>query len=250
MVAKGSAVRILDIDLDFFLDHRPLFKPQSRPHVAASTPWSADRVRQFLEQRCGLDRNNPLPGRTVTYHHEVFFDWGERIQRGSLSVPFSVLHVDWHADLGMGEATPGYVLTALLDLPLDQRRRFDDERRQRLTPGNFLLFALACRWIDHLTYVYNPNRRDMDVPAYCMRHGDFASGHLQLPHYPPHTALADIIALRAAPSAWEPAVPFELVSGADLSVTQPFSAIYLTQSPDYTPPEADRLIALIEEYMA
>jgi len=243
-------MRILDIDLDFFLDHRPLFKPNSRPSVAASTPWPEERVRQFLEQRCGPDREKPLPGRTLTHHHEVFLDWRERIQRGSLATPFTVVHVDWHADLGMGETTPGYVLTTLLDTPIAQRSAIADAPGQRLTPGNFLLFALACRWIDQLTYVYSPNRRDIDIPAYCMQRGDFASGALQLPHYPPATALADIVALTAAPSAWEPAVAFELVSGADLHVTQPFTLLYLTQSPDYTPPEADRLIAVIQEYMA
>ncbi len=243
-------MRILDLDLDFFLDHRPLFRPNSRPHVAASAPWSEERVRQFLEQRCGLNRHRPLPGRTLTHHHEVFLDWRERIQQGRLPVPFTVHHVDWHADLGMGEATPGYVLTTLLGAPLEQRSAIHAEPAQRLTPGNFLLFALACRWIDQLTYVYNPGRRDIDVPAYCMQRHDFASGYLQLPHYPPHTPLADIVGLSATPIAWEPAVAFELVSGADLLVTQPFTLLYLTQSPDYTPPEADRLIAVIQEYMA
>lgn len=242
-------MRILDIDLDFFLDHRPLFTPRGRPDRAASEPWAPDRVRAFLEQRCGLDARRPLPGRTVAYHHEVFLDWRERIAKGLLTPPFEVVHIDWHADLGMGEPSAHYLLTELLHAPVAQRAFPSAEPGRCLGPGNFLAFAIACRWLSALRYVYNPHRRDLDVPDYLMRDFDLRSQRIQLKHYPPDTPFASILDRSVPPSALEPELPFELVGGDDLAVDEPFGLIYLTHSPDYTPPEADQLIPLIEQYM-
>jgi hypothetical protein len=242
-------MRILDIDLDFFLDHRPLYTPRARPPRTASAPWSAARVRAFLEERCGLDARTPLPGRTLTHHHEVFLDWRKRINRGALVPPFEVVHVDWHADLGMGEPAQHYIMTQLLHAPPDQRSRPSEQPGKRLGPGNYLAFAIACRWISGLVYVYNPRRRDIDVPAYVMQDFDLWSRRIQLKQYPPGTPFDSIQDRSIAPSALEPDLPFRLVGGDDLTVDAPFDWIYLTQSPDYTPPESDRLIPLIEEYM-
>lgn len=242
-------MRILDLDLDFFLDHRPLFTPRGRPDLAASAPWDADRVREFLERRCGLDARNPLPGRTVTHHHEVFLDWRERIAQGRLAPPFEVVHVDWHADLGMGEPTPHFIMTELLHAPAGQRAFPPAEPGRGLGPGNYLAFAIACRWISELTYVYNPRRRDLDVPEYLMRDADLASRRIQLRRYPPGTPFEAILGRSIPPSELEPELPFQLVGGDDLDPGAPFDWVYLAQSPDYTPPEADRLIGLIGEYM-
>ena len=98
-------------------------------------------------------------------------------------------------------------------------------------------------------YVYNPRRRDIDVPAYVMRDFDLWSRRIQLKQYPPGTPFEAIQDGSIPPSALEPDLPFRLVGGDDLAGEGPFDWIYLTQSPDYTPPEADRLIPLIEEYM-
>lgn len=242
-------MRILDIDLDFFLDHRPLFTPRGRPSLEASAPWAAERVREFLERRCGLDARRPLPGRTFTHHHEVFLDWRERIAAGLLTPPFEVVHVDWHADLGMGEPTAHFLMTELLHAPVAQRAFPPAEPGRQLGPGNYLAFAIACRWIAELTYVYNPRRRDIDVPEYLLRGFDLWSRRIQLKQYPPGTSFESIIDRSVPPSALEPDLPFHLIGGDDLAADAPFDMIYLTQSPDYAPPEADRLIPLIEDYM-
>ena len=64
-------------------------------------------MRTVLEDHCGLDRARPVPGRLVTDHFEAFLFWQELVRCGALDIPFDVVHVDAHADLGSGDA--GYV---------------------------------------------------------------------------------------------------------------------------------------------
>ena len=116
-------MRVLDLDLDFFLDmitypadpgERRPSGPDDRPHSEGDIPWTEKEVIRFLENRCGLSDQEPVNGRLVTHHHEAFYYWRELIQKGELTTPFEVVHVDAHADLGMGDPNWDYLVSEVL----------------------------------------------------------------------------------------------------------------------------------------
>lgn len=72
------------------------------------------KVKDFLTKQCGLIEGQRLPGAIVTFHHEMFGRWGQLIATERMTVPFQVIHVDSHADMGMGDASAGYIMGELL----------------------------------------------------------------------------------------------------------------------------------------
>ena len=67
--------------------------------------WSENRIRSFLENNLGLSKDRRIEGRIVCGHNEAWFFWEELLADGKLSDPFEVVHVDSHADLGLGCAS-------------------------------------------------------------------------------------------------------------------------------------------------
>lgn len=100
-------MKILDIDMDYFMTeiaHTPYScNERLKEEYYGNSVWSADKVKNFLEQNLGLSRDNKIPGRIVCGHNESLFFWEELIGSKKLNVPFDVVHVDSHADLGLGE---------------------------------------------------------------------------------------------------------------------------------------------------
>jgi hypothetical protein len=155
-----------------------------------------------------------------------------------------VTHVDAHSDLGLGDATYVELLTDLLFRPADDRR---DGAAALVNDGNYLAFAIACRWLSDLTLVRNGmgGGRPGDLFPYYMEHLD-----------------ADVIRLEAmtrdqldrrmrdetyVPAAVEPEVPLQHMSWGDFEAQAPFDVICLARSPDYTPVELDPLFDEIRE---
>ena len=64
--------------------------------------WSKDEVIDFFENRLGLSKEIKIKGKIVTHHNEALYYWRKLIQEYSLSIPFEVVHIDSHADLGLG----------------------------------------------------------------------------------------------------------------------------------------------------
>ena len=110
-------MRVLDIDLDFFLaDCCEPAPAGTRPDAAGHEPWQAEKVRGFLEKNCGLNTKRKIPGRVFETHDGALQFWQELIAAGQLSVPFEVTHIDAHSDLGIGRPGPGFVLNSVLPL--------------------------------------------------------------------------------------------------------------------------------------
>lgn len=242
-------MRILDIDLDFFLNTTRFWPSFGRPEDPTLRPWSPEAVQNFLEKQCGLRRDRPLPGLIVDEHHEVFFDWRIRIAQGLLVPPFEVVHLDAHADLGYGDASVPYVLTEVLGQPLKDRAFPRVGGREGLGPGNYLLFAIACRWIQALTYVYHPDRH-ADLPQGIVHLNAHKEGWITLSYYGPLPP--EVFGQRRTlqPLAVEPPVPYREVSGAVYANTDgPFDLLYVARSPLYTPAEADRLLDVFRVYL-
>jgi len=110
--ASRKTMLILDLDLDFFLSDIVIGLGRvgpGRPNKRHYKPWSEDQVRRFLESKCKLSTDYPCPGKVVVEHHEVFIDWREQVLSGKIAPPLSVVHIDAHADLGMGDSAYMYV---------------------------------------------------------------------------------------------------------------------------------------------
>jgi hypothetical protein len=126
----------------------------------------------FLTKRCQLD--GPRPGFVVEQHSELFYLWGEATKAGQMASPFEVVHVDAHADLGLGDASYAYLMGELAFEPIEHRyeilkKRRPGSRKEMIDLGNhaltdgWLMFALACGRISDLTYVTKSWPRDQTV---------------------------------------------------------------------------------------
>ena len=234
-------MRVLDIDLDFFLaDVCPLAAPGERPVLRGHEPWAEEEVVRFLEERCGLSADEPAPGAIVETHDGALRFWAERLREGSLEAPFDVTHVDAHSDLGIGRPGPGFVLNSVLARSPQARADLDAYFAQKqLDEANYLLFALAFRWIGALDNVRNPRSRP-DIPREILapgrndaiRLGSFASRLLEARNGP------------------EPEVPFHVYDDhTAFRAEGRYDLLTVAISPRYAPKEADRLLPVFERYM-
>jgi hypothetical protein len=274
---------ILDLDLDFFV--WPPFRRRPEEARLPRSEWeyvaSEDEVRSFLEKRCHLSKQTPVPGSEAKQHQEAFNDWSRWIDNDKIIAPFSVVHADAHSDLGSGwlNRSCAFIEKELLAMPVEQRKhpRFGPEY---LNSGNYLLGVIANRWISQLTYVYpaypieaepqqpgspprlDDNLREMarllgsnqepsvsDLPAWIFRNGDWKTQLIELKH--DHTGHP--LRLRSYennhPVHLEPPVPFNWVEDREFSHAG-LTHIFLAHSPEYTPVEADNLVPIIGEYFS
>ena len=232
--------QVLDLDLDYFLaDCCPLAEPGQRPNLTEHEPWTAENVRTFLETRCLLSREHPIPGRIFETHDGALGYWKELMEEGKLEAPFHVTHVDAHSDLGIGYPGPGYVLYNVLSLPPKRRLELDRFYRERkLDEANYLLFALAARIVGSLENVRRPFSRE-DVPRQILAEDGY---HIRLPQ-----SFPDLFEKMNGP---EPLIPYhEYKEDGSFSAAAPYDYISLAISPRYAPKEADELIPVFKEYM-
>ncbi|MBV9488043.1 MAG: UPF0489 family protein [Frankiaceae bacterium] len=192
-----------------------------------------------------------MPGFVTENHGELFLRWREAIEAGMLVPPFHVTHVDAHADLGLGDAGYTYVLSELLfENPEDRTQpRFGFSG---LNDGNHLIFAIACRWITDLVYVYGEGGGG-DELAYVME--DFGATR---PHRNVQLAamrrpeLEKLIHRSGSPpdvSHLEPPVPYASTRWEQFQADVPYDFICLTHSPPFTPESADPLFAVIRDQL-
>ena len=234
-------MRVLDIDLDFFLaDCCPLAPAGERPALAGHEPWEESKVTAFLEEQCGLSARFPLPGAIFETHDEALVFWQARIRDGSLRVPFRVTHVDAHSDLGIGKPGPGFVLSSVLARRPDKRADPDNYYKMRqLDEANYLLFALAFRWISELDNVRNPRSRP-DIPAAILAEG--RSDLIRLSSF--------VSRLMESANGAEPQVPFHVYDDySAFRADGKFDFITVAISPRYAPREADALLKVFERYI-
>lgn len=229
-------MRVLDIDLDFFLSNVcELANVNDRP--VGCDPWPADAVRAFLEMRLGLSRVHPLPGAVFETHDGALRFWKEQMDAGELKAPFHVTHVDAHADLGIGRPGPAFVLESVLTRPPEARVEIERYyETQKLDEANYLLFALAFRWISSLDNVRNPNSRPDMPDRFCFE------GAIRLN--------SSVAALVPALDFHEPAIPFHVFDDwRRFRTAEKYDFVTLAISPRYTPRTADRLINVIRAYI-
>jgi hypothetical protein len=276
---------VLDLDLDFFVTPtaHPIGGPDRRLDPLEYQSDTPEAIVNFLEQQCGLSAKRPIKGRQVERHDEAFWVWKEWIEGGVLNVPFRVIHVDGHADLGMGSWSWTYLMTEFLTLPLDQRTAPKIGPRG-LNEGSYLLFALGARWIKELEYVFVPEEFEAfdasTCPAIAWKHirpdgtevveefrmSSREASETNFPGDLSHYIFKDwdvecgVIQLRAykqedfghpmnaVPLSVEPDIPLKITKRRDFKANSAPTHILLAQSPNYTPASADALLPVIRRY--
>ena len=85
-----------------------------------------------------------MPGAIFDTHDRALDFWRARLEDGSLTAPFEVVHVDTHSDLAFGPPGTGYVMNVVLSRPPLQRpaietyrsgKELDEANYVRPTPG-------------------------------------------------------------------------------------------------------------------
>ena len=231
-------MRVLDLDMDFFLSAPcPLAKLGERPDESCADVWADEDVIRFLEEQCGLSREKPVPGLIFDTHDKALDFWQARLADGSLTAPFDVVHVDTHSDLAFGPPGTGFVLNVVLSRLPDQRADIGNYRKAvELDEANYLLFAIAMRWIGRLAYVRNP-KSHQDIPRQLLD----ADGNIHLHSF--------ISAMMEGKNGKEPVVPFDVYDDYRQFSQKGYDFVTMAQSPRYSPASADRIMDIVRRYI-
>lgn len=251
-------MRVLDLDLDYFLDepvHDVEYSSDTRvtDEACIESVWSEARVRNFLENNLKLSRDKKVYGRVLKGHDEALYFWNELIESKKLIAPFSIMHVDSHADLSFCDVTKTFVLDELIFWePKNRIPRYCENFEingdyYNIGIGNYLLFAIAFRWVKDLTYCTNPNCDPGDIPREILSKS--IPDHL-LQSYDLYIKLQPTEHHCESNYPQEPVIPLriipkiEFVQNADV-----FDFISIAQSPNYTPENADYILDIVREYI-
>jgi hypothetical protein len=243
-------MQVLNLDLDCFISGIANFRSDdgNRLDDAEHPPWSVSEFRGFLENRCNLSMSAPLKGAVVREHVEVLTFWQKLITEGRLTVPFELVHVDAHSDMGSWEESVGYLLHTLLLVPRHQRTEIDRNSRY-VTSGSYLSFVLAAGWISKLTFVHHRDFLDHDdfVLQY-FKDFDPASGYIQMKGYKKRPALGEFYN-DMIPTLTDPDIPFSMCSVDEFTSDSSFDIATLSQSPGFTAQSADTLLKFFRSYI-
>lgn len=265
-------MKVLDLDMDYFMDSIAYdISEDSQERLSeqdyGDKVWTKARVVEFLENNLGLSKENKIKGRLVIGHNESLFFWKELLEAGNLTSPFEVIHVDSHADLGLRYPSWVYILDNLLRFPVEERPlhntyEISNGNICREGIGDYLLFAIAYRWISKLTYCANPHGEKNDYIRYTLKNAvekpiwnNPVENTIQLV-YNDRVGRPDYNATEAEKKRYystaikEPEVPFIIIPTVDdVKFTGDFDYIVLAQSPNYTPQSADFILDVLQEYI-
>ncbi len=260
-------MRILDIDLDFFLDRIPFVSMEKaksgvRLENDQYHPWNEEKVRDFLEKRCGLKEDKKIMGKILVRHDEAFLFWKKLYK--IYENPFEIVHIDAHSDLGL-DGSWIYIMGYLLNRSLKEREYPEKwipnslySELCNINEGNYIIFAAACRWINMITFVVHPNwsLEQHDFELIHFKNCDYKSGFLQLKKYDPKIFEEDAFGHnnivyhgKYAPQELEPEIGFNIIQCDEYNDNGEFTFMDLSCSPEFTPSSADKLIPIFKEYI-
>lgn len=244
-------MNIADIDLDIFIDQ--VCSVYQRPRAPSTIrPWNGEQLRRFLEDQCGL-RCDPSSRRSkgqFVVHHDEAFPILEALSENG-AIPLTLTHIDAHSDLGTGFGDLSWkdIGGRLLGLPpKDRATAIRKNGVERISPANYLSYALACRWLQSLTYVHHAQSGN-DLMPFFFHDFDPACGVMELRHVPRVGEALSKEELRALPHTLEPPIAFQKIPVHAYRAVELFDYVILCQSPGYTPVEADALISIFRDYV-
>lgn len=266
-------MKILDIDLDYFMDTVASFIDEDSSlrldeECYGESVWSETQVRDFLENNLGLSKERKIQGRVVRGHNESLIFWKELISNRVLSTPFEVVHVDSHADLGLGYSSVEHITNYLLSYPVEERPMHNKyvRRNGKLAEegiGDYLLWAIAYRWISKITYCGNPNETPNDYDWRTLK--NFSEKNIW--YEPVENTIQLLYNVNGLPQpnfddnnriktnyfnqcVKEPEVPLLIIPTIEVvSFNGDFDYAVMAQSPNYTPASADFILDIFKEYI-
>lgn len=265
-------MKILDLDMDYFMDKVATFVSESSTERLpedsyGESVWEEDRVRSFIETNLGLSKDRKIKGRVVVGHNEALYYWKELIKNGDLTIPFEIVHVDSHADLGLGYSSWKYISDTLLQHPVSERPNYNQYidcfgKVTREGIGDYLLFAIAYGWVSKLTYCANPKGEKNDYLYHTLKnfHENYiwdkpVQNTIQLV-YNPTMELPDYNDSEKIKRDYfdtgkrETEVPMLIIPTIeDVNYSGDFDFAVLAQSPNYTPASADFVMDIFREYI-
>ena len=270
MSYEENIVKVLDLDMDYFMEMiaSTSFDVTDRldEDEYGESVWHADRVRAFLEKNLGLSKERKIPGRVVSGHDESLYFWEELVSKEMLVDPFEVVHVDSHADLGMGCHSSGFLQSSFLSLPVETRRKIRDyeflDETETINIGDYLLWAIAYQLISKITYCSNPNGDKNDYVWDTLK--DFeeqyigkepVKNYIQLKYnqdmeIPQYNDSEEYKRSYLDGAKLDPEVELEIIPTVELvNYNGDFDYAVLAQSPNYTPASADFIMDIFREYI-
>lgn len=247
-------MKFLNLDLDFFqmdVVHN-CNDYGERLDSFCTKPWKEEDLISYLEGNLGLSKDKKIKGRIVEHHHEIFYFWRELILNGELTVPFDVIHVDAHSDLGLGDASWHYIMTEYLHKNINDRIYPENleysHRMYRFDYGNYLTFAVACNWVNSIHFIPHTSWEN-DLPITIFKNYDEKTNTIQLKKFNKNETLYFNQIRKYKPISYEREVPFTINENLEIGEKDKIDYIGLSISPGYTVKESDTLINTIKEYM-
>jgi hypothetical protein len=151
---------VLDLDLDVFVspvvevNGDATYRAGSGEHQVAP---EAEIMAAFAKFELSPDRK--VPGAFIEHHREAYFFWRDLVASGRLKVPFDVVHVDAHSDLGNG-ATTVKLCERWAAIP----DKLNEDPGGRVNSADYLAFALMNGWVRALVNLRRPDSPS-DVPV-------------------------------------------------------------------------------------
>lgn len=244
--------RVLDLDLDVFV--RPLKsfckETDERAPSEIHSPMPRTEIENYLHSALKLSPRSPIPGLVTDLHKDVYWSWRDLIQTGHLQVPFEVVHVDGHADLGMGDATH----VSIQEEWIHTENKFTDPPVGGYTglgSGNYLTFAISNSWISRLDYVCHEEEPD-DLPASIFKDWDTSTSQIEL-RYLEKGAFDDVhdsSGYSRINYERSIVIPFSRTPLPEYTAPLPFDFAFVARSPSYTPVELDFANDLVLECLS
>ena len=235
-------MRVLDIDLDFFVTppaHWVADDGERLPEQDYEV-CSADETMAYLRDRCRVSEK--LSGWAIEHHDEAFACWRDALASGQLVAPFHVTHLDAHADLGLGDVGYFHLINDVMYRPVPERSA-PEVVAPGLTFGNWLAFAVACRWVSDLDYVFGAGGGS-DMVGFHMS-DDFSGLQMKAATREQVEYALHRPEERLQGEHRDPVVPLRQIRAEDFTAEAPYDAVVLCRSPGYTPASADALYDLI-----
>ncbi|MFW9820157.1 MAG: UPF0489 family protein [Candidatus Thorarchaeota archaeon] len=241
--------KILDIDLDFFLNKVSASREDGkRLNKKKYYPWKKTAFKSFLENRCLLSKERSINGRIVKKHHEAFFFWRDLILQKKVEIPFELVHIDAHSDIGIADWGWIYITSELLNRPVEDRIHPDESLLYGINEANYLAFALACRWIKKLTFVIHP-KWENDLTKVYFKNFDFESGIIQLNKFKKKELLDKGFSAKPISYDFEPQIPVKFIELSDYKNEEKFTLLTCSHSKTYTPRKSDMLLRVLKAYI-
>ena len=160
-------MRVLDLDMDFFLTGVcELAKKGERPSLREARPWAEADVRAFLEENCGFRGKGPSPAVSLRRTTGRCFSGRNGWRRASCKRRST--SPTWTRIPTSALASPAPPTCWKRCWPCPRRRAATFPRyvrEEKLDEANYLLFALALRYVSSLENVRNPIRARISPPA-------------------------------------------------------------------------------------